>query len=150
MTTESKTKGETELRQVMNEHTEAVRTKNAEKMTSLYDSGVVMFTLAPPLSNSGIHPRDLQGWFDSWRGNLEYEVRDVRFMVGDDVAFMHNLTRVKGVTAESGESSEWWMRVTMGFRKRDGRWLIAHEHESVPFYMDGSARAAMDLKPQAA
>ena len=24
---------------------------------------------------------------------------------------------------------------------------IVHEHESVPFYMDGSFRAAIDLKP---
>ncbi len=26
----------------------------------------------------------------------------------------------------------------VGSRKIDGKWLIAHEHFSVPFYMDGS------------
>ncbi|WP_446719495.1 hypothetical protein [Inquilinus sp. OTU3971] len=31
-------------------------------------------------------------------------------------------------------------------RAADG-WVIVHEHESVPFYMDGSLRAAVDLKP---
>jgi len=25
--------------------------------------------------------------------------------------------------------------------------MVAHEHVSVPFYMDGSNRAAVDLKP---
>jgi ketosteroid isomerase-like protein len=35
----------------------------------------------------------------------------------------------------------------MGFRKVGGRWLIAHEHASVPLYMDGSEKAAIDLKP---
>jgi ketosteroid isomerase-like protein len=35
----------------------------------------------------------------------------------------------------------------LGFRKIDGKWAIAHEHSSVPFYMDGSYKAAVDLKP---
>jgi ketosteroid isomerase-like protein len=32
-------------------------------------------------------------------------------------------------------------------RDEHGAWKIAHEHTSVPFYMDGSFRAAIDLKP---
>jgi hypothetical protein len=27
------------------------------------------------------------------------------------------------------------------------RWMATHEHVSVPFYMDGSVKAAVDLKP---
>jgi ketosteroid isomerase-like protein len=40
-----------------------------------------------------------------------------------------------------------WFRHTLGFRKIRGKWKIPHEHESVPFYMDGSFKAAVDLKP---
>jgi ketosteroid isomerase-like protein len=29
----------------------------------------------------------------------------------------------------------------------NGEWRIVHDHSSVPFYMDGSYRAAVDLKP---
>ena len=36
---------------------------------------------------------------------------------------------------------------TLCFRKSDGQWRIAHAHESVPYYMDGSVKAAVDLKP---
>ena len=46
-----------------------------------------------------------------------------------------------------GEKTELWFRHTMGFRKIGNEWKIAHEHESVPFYMDGSFRAAIDLQP---
>jgi hypothetical protein len=28
-----------------------------------------------------------------------------------------------------------------------GRWMVTHEHVSVPIYMDGSVKAAVDLKP---
>ena len=38
-------------------------------------------------------------------------------------------------------------RLTLCFRKIAGSWMVAHEHSSVPFYMDGSFRAAIDLKP---
>jgi ketosteroid isomerase-like protein len=37
--------------------------------------------------------------------------------------------------------------MTACYRKINGKWLIAHEHVSVPFYMDGSYKAAIDLRP---
>ena len=50
-------------------------------------------------------------------------------------------------TAISGHEVKLWYRQTLSFRKIDGEWKISHEHTSVPFYMDGSFRAAIDLKP---
>jgi ketosteroid isomerase-like protein len=52
------------------------------------------------------------------------------------------------ITNPSKETrDEHWFRQTLCFRKINGAWTIVHEHESVPFYMDGSFRAAIDLKP---
>jgi SnoaL-like domain len=48
---------------------------------------------------------------------------------------------------DSNTIDETKIRQTLSFRKIDGEWKIAHEHASVPFYMDGSFRAAIDLKP---
>lgn len=56
------------------------------------------------------------------------------------------MQRISGQRTNS-EDTDIWVRETIGLRKIDGRWLITHEHESVPFYMDGSNRAAVDLKP---
>jgi hypothetical protein len=39
------------------------------------------------------------------------------------------------------------VRATIGFAKISGTWKATHEHVSVPFYMDGSNKAAIDLKP---
>jgi PhnB protein len=50
-------------------------------------------------------------------------------------------------TKSDGEKADVWFRLTLGLRKLGGEWRIAHQHESVPFYMDGSYRAAVDLKP---
>ena len=48
----------------------------------------------------------------------------------------------------SGQQTSVWVRTTMCFRKQGGEWIVVHEHVSVPFYMDGSYKAAIDLEPQ--
>jgi hypothetical protein len=50
-------------------------------------------------------------------------------------------------TNTAGGKDDLWFRHTLGFRKIDEQRKIVHEHESVPFYMDGSFKAAVDLKP---
>ncbi len=39
-----------------------------------------------------------------------------------------------------------WVRATLGCRRIDGRWLITHDHESVPFD-PASGQALTDLAP---
>ncbi len=71
---------------------------------------------------------------------------DSTITVGDDVAFSHSLNRIYGKRT-NGEQTDVWVRVTAYRRKINGKWLIMHERVSVPFYMDGSYKAAVDLKP---
>jgi ketosteroid isomerase-like protein len=60
------------------------------------------------------------------------------------VAFSHYLTRCGAI--ENGEEKASWMRVTVGYRKTNGKWIIVHEHFSAPFDME-SGKALFDLKP---
>ena len=62
------------------------------------------------------------------------------------MAFTTSLNHISGKRT-SGETSDIWVRATVCFRKVAGAWKVVHEHVSVPFYMDGSYRAAVDLKP---
>lgn len=39
-----------------------------------------------------------------------------------------------------------WLRWTACYRKTNGKWLIGHEHVSVPADM-GSGKAILDLEP---
>jgi len=50
-------------------------------------------------------------------------------------------------TRTNGEETDVWVRQTLCLRRLEGAWKITHEHTSVPFYMDGSDKAALDLKP---
>jgi ketosteroid isomerase-like protein len=79
------------------------------------------------------------------QGPIEYETRDLCITTGEDVAFCHSLNRVKS-TRTTGETTETWVRVTVGLRKMEGTWRITHEHVSVPCDMETS-RASLDLQP---
>jgi PhnB protein len=124
-----------------------LRAKDVDGVLSHYTPDAVTFDLAPPLQ----HGRDavkqgLQEWFPTWRGPIGYEIRDLRITVGDRVAFAHSLNHLTG-TRTDGEATDVWFRATVCLRRLDGEWRVAHEHASVPFYMDGSFRAAVDLRP---
>jgi PhnB protein len=58
----------------------------------------------------------------------------------------HGLQRTRALT-HGGEETVWWSRLTVVLKRTPAGWHIIHEHNSVPFYMDGSFRAAVDLEP---
>lgn len=121
--------------------------KDIEKLMAYYAPDVVVFDILPPLQFVGTahYRQNWAEWFASWQGPIGYEMRDVTIAAGDEVAFSRSLTHISG-TRTDGEKTDVWVRVTICFRKIDGRWKAAHEHISVPFDME-TFKASVDLKP---
>lgn len=69
----------------------------------------------------------------------------MRVVAGDDTAFCHCLNHVSGKMT-GGKVFDNWMRVTVGYRKIDGKWLVVHEHVSAPIDME-SGKGLFGLKP---
>jgi PhnB protein len=137
---------EAEIRALIDDWARSLRAKDADGVMAHHAPASVTFDLAPPLISAGADATGLEAWFATWRGALAYEIRNLRIVAGEDVAFCHGLNRLSGTKTE-GEKVDIWFRQTLCFCKIGGAWKIAHQHESVPFYMDGSYRAAVDLKP---
>lgn len=140
---------EAEIRNVIADLSKALHDKDAKRVLSHYAPGSVVFSLAPPLQHAGsgaTTEKDLKAWFATWDGPIGHETRDVSITANGDVAFCHGFIRISG-TKVGGGHSEVWARRTTCLKKIDGEWKIAHDHTSVPFYMDGSYKAAVDLKP---
>ena len=144
--TTSKSTTETEIRTVIDDWADALRRKNAAGVVRHCAPDFIQFSLAPPLISTAANAEGLEAWFATWRGPIGYERRELTITAGDDVAFSHSLNRMSG-TKTDGYQADLWFRQTLGLRKIGGAWKIVHEHESVPFYMDGSFKAAVDLKP---
>jgi len=133
------------IRALIDDVTNAIRAKDAGGVAKHHADNFVHFSLAPPLQAT-TDAKALEAWFATWRGTIGYETRDLSIVAGNDVAFCHSLNHMSGVMTD-GERTDLWFRLTIGLRKVEGVWKVVHEHESVPFYMDGSMKAATDLKP---
>ena len=92
-------------------------------------------------------PEGLRRWFDTFDGPVQVTYREPVVTVDGTVAFVHTLTNMTATPTGGAEPFTFWFRSTYGLRRVEGTWRIAHRHESTPFYMDGSFRAAVDLHP---
>jgi uncharacterized protein (TIGR02246 family) len=137
---------ETEIGAVIEDWAEGIRRKDVERAASHFDPDAVCFLLAPPLVADRPVRQDLEAWFATFDGPLGYEIRNLTVFTSPDLACAHSLNHLTGKKA-AGESVDVWFRVSFFLHRINDRWLIVHCHESVPFLMDGSERAALDLKP---
>ncbi len=141
---------EVEIRELVTAEAAALRDRDAKAVVARYAPEVVKFDLAPPLRHTGAEvtdPAGLEQWLSGFAGPVQLEVTDLQVTAGADVAFCHSLNRLAATPHGVPEGFEMWFRATVGLRKVDGAWVITHEHTSTPFHMDGSFRAATDLRP---
>jgi ketosteroid isomerase-like protein len=138
-----------EIEELLKAYTAAIRAKDARATVACYARDVIAYDLAPPLRIDAATERDpkhIQQWFDTWRSPIESKAQGLEIVVGDNVAYAFSLRHMTG-TKTDGERVDLWFRATACFRVEDGTWKITHVHNSVPFAMDGSYRALLDLKP---
>jgi ketosteroid isomerase-like protein len=125
-----------EIRKRIETFTQALRTKDIEALWAHYAPDVMTFDLRPPLQANGLdYRKNFETWFASVQGPIDYEVHDQRIAVNGNLAFCHSLSHVRS-TRTGGERADYWVRVTAGFEKINGQWLITHEHISMPISME--------------
>lgn len=119
---------------------------DAEALAKAYAPDAVIFDLAPPLGRRGMNRDSVAAWLAGWDGPIRIEAREVSFTFNGELAFLSAFNNMRG--RQGDEDQDLWYRTTMCLKKSGERWEIICDHSSVPFYMDGSYRAAVDLKPE--
>ena len=138
---------EADIRRRIDKLVEAIRAMDLEGVKSIYAPDIVSFDVIPPLQHVGAEAQ-WENWADvfaAYQRPLGYEIRNLRIIVGGDVAFGHSLNRISG-TLKNGQRSGYWVRWTPCFRRIDANWLIVHHQASVPFDPE-SGKAALNLEP---
>jgi len=127
---------EAAIRERVDSLAEAIRNKNLDQVLWHYAPDVVVFDLLPPLDVRGIgkYRQNFEKWFATMAGRIHYEMLDVTISADNTHAFVHCLSHVTGARTGGGRA-DYWVRVTSGWRKTEGQWLIAHEHISMPTMM---------------
>jgi uncharacterized protein (TIGR02246 family) len=144
---EHRRKEEAAIREVIDRLVKAIRAKDRDGVIPVFASEVVSFDLGPPLQHGAgeTFAKRWQELFESYQGPIDYEVHDLSIAADDDLAFSHSLNRVSGTT-KNGQKSDRWLRWTACYRKTNGKWVIVHEHVSVPVDIR-SGKAMLDLTP---
>ena len=137
---------QSEIQTMLESWSESLRNKDVEGLLSHYAPEAVYFDVVPPLRHVGSVAvrKNFERWFGGWTGPIGAEVRDLTILASSDVASVHMLHRTSG-TLNDGRKVGYWVRVTVSLKRSD-RWLITHEHVSVPVDVM-SGRAVMDLMP---
>lgn len=121
---EMKASDQTQLRALINTWTRAVEGGDLEGVVAAHGRDMVMFDAPGPLSASGL-PAYRKAWagFFKVQPKGKFRVRALKLVADGDVAFAHALLTI-------GQKKTFQARLTVGFRKVRGRWLIVHEHHS--------------------
>jgi uncharacterized protein (TIGR02246 family) len=138
---------EAELRALFESRSEAIRMKDIERLMSVFAPEIVYFDVVPPLRYAGSETlrKRFVHWFEGWASAIGQDTRELTIQVSGDVATAHMLIRATG-TRKPGQEVGYWVRVSNFCRRSNDRWLITHEHVSLPVDFS-SGRAAIDLEP---
>ncbi|WKT60256.1 nuclear transport factor 2 family protein [Microbulbifer thermotolerans] len=95
---------------------------------------------------------DLQSYRDNWDSwqppFIEpplFEFIDLQIHAGDTVAFAHCVLHCKGILKDGRELDD-RVRATFGFIHCEGRWLINHQHISLPVRVEAVDESTSDSR----
>jgi uncharacterized protein (TIGR02246 family) len=128
------TDDERQIRTLIERWAEAVHTGDLDRVLADHSPDIVMFDVPPP--KEGVRGIDAyrETWppfFDWQRRGAVFDIVELDVTAGEDVAFAHALLRC-GTAEELQQDPDLRLRLTIGLRKDDGRWVVTHEHHSFP------------------
>ncbi len=123
---------EEQIRDLIASWAEAVHAGDMAGLLADHADDIVMFDVPPP--DDGV--RGIDAYRETWPPFFEWQARGASFEIvslevtaGEDVAYAHALLRC-GMPEELAANPELRLRLTLGLRKEQGRWAVAHEHHS--------------------
>ena len=125
---------EAAIRDLIENWASAVRARDLSGVVAHHTDDVLMFDVPPPVAVRGMaaYRETWPPFFDAQaQGKAAFDIVELHVTAGDTVAFATALLRC-GSTQELAKDSTPRLRLTIGLRKIDGSWTIAHEHHSFP------------------
>ncbi len=108
---------------------------------------LVVFDVIPPREYVGwnAYKKDWEGFLGSFAGPITLEMKDLAVEADGNLAYSHSIQHVAGKD-KHGKRIDFTTRVTDVYRKIGGKWLIVHEHASVPVDLE-TGRADLQSTP---
>jgi ketosteroid isomerase-like protein len=114
---------------------DAVRRHDIPAILAHHEPDIVMFDLPPPLQCKGIeaYERTWDMFFCYHKPGTAFDIQELTVTAGQDVAFAVAIMRCGPDSSSNPADKDGFLfRLTVGLRKVNSEWRIAHEHHSVP------------------
>jgi uncharacterized protein (TIGR02246 family) len=128
------TDDETVIRELIQKWATSVHQGDMPGVLVDHAQDIVMFDVPPP--DDGL--RGIDAYRDTWppfftwqRQGACFEIVSLDVTAGQDVAYACALLRCASAQ-ELQDDPDNRLRLTVGLRKEDGRWVVGHEHHSFP------------------
>ena len=121
-----------DIEQLIRRWAEAVHTGDLATVLADHGDDIVMFDVPPPHDGVRGLAEYEKTWppFFAWQATgAGFEIVELDVTEGQDVAFAWALLKC-GTPDELAAVPERRLRLTVGLAKRDGRWMVTHEHHS--------------------
>lgn len=140
---------EAAIRTLEDRFTAAFNAGDIDAMMKCYiaDKSLVVFDVVPRKQYPGAdaYRADWTEFFTHFRGTPKIAITDLGITADGNLGFSHSFQHVTGID-KTGHPVDHRVRVTDGYRKIAGKWLIVLEHISVPVDLK-TGRASLDSKP---
>lgn len=127
----------------------AVQAKDVNAVMANYLPGdsLIVFDVIPPRQYTGwdAYKKDWQGVLGGCADSPKMDISDLAITTGRRIAFSHSIQHFVCTDAK-GNKLDMTLRATDAYRKEKGKWLIVHEHISVPVDLTTS-KADLSSKP---
>jgi uncharacterized protein (TIGR02246 family) len=127
----------------------AVNAGDVNAIMAVYvpDDSLLVFDATPPRQYNGAqaYRKDWEGFLAMFPGGVKLDMSGLDITVGGDVAYSHSIQHGIGAM-KGGKKTEMTVRVTDGYKKINGQWLISHEHVSFPVDLE-TGKADLMSKP---
>ena len=138
-----------EIKALEQQYVTAVKAKDIKAIMACYvpDESLVVFDVVPPRQYVGAkaYQKDWEELFAAYPGPAEGEMSDLSVMTEGNLGYGHNIQH-SILTDKDGKKATFIFRVTNGYHKINGKWLISHEHVSVPVDL-ATGKAELTSKP---
>ena len=126
---------EAEIRAMEAAMINAFAAKDLDNALAVYvqDDTLFVFDAAPPRQYVGIKAwrADNEIFLSLFQGPLKTEMSDLSVTTNGKLGFGHNIQRFSG-TGKDGKPLDLTFRVSDGYKKINGKWIIVEEHISFP------------------
>ena len=121
-----------EIQKLADHWIESLKARNVDALLEHYADDVVAFDVPPPHSVTGKAAirRNIENWLNMFKGPIDVEIKEAEIEASGELAILRQHARVSD--RAKGKESGMWVRATVCYRKQGEKWLVIHEHTSIP------------------